>query len=55
MTFLDFVKSSNLHDGRLRLFSETNFLSDYLSTCLALTERRQARKWPLKVFSKSCA
>lgn len=55
MPFLDFVKICNLHDESLRLISETNFLPDYLSTCLALTERRQARMWPLNVFSKSYA
>lgn len=55
MAFPDFVKGSNLHDGSLRLGRETDFLSDYPSTCPALTERRQAIMWPLKVLSKSCA
>lgn len=32
MTFLDFLKSCNLHNGSLRLISETNFLPEYLST-----------------------
>lgn len=53
VTFLDFVKSNNLHNDSFSLVSETNFsLSDYLS---AWHRGRTIQNLSFKFFCKLCA